>query len=91
MEHPAYRISHLGSDWDPMTNRLMKASCQHRVDTREPDTPCLREEAERVMRRHWPNLDRRWTKGEAIFEGPGILELSGHAMDEFPGRSQPTC
>jgi hypothetical protein len=41
MEHPAYRISHLGSDWDSMTNRLMKASCQHRVDTREPDTHAL--------------------------------------------------
>jgi hypothetical protein len=86
-EHPAYLITNMGDDWDGMILSIM-CSCTHGYGL--PQEPCLWSIAEPVMRRDWPNLQRPWRRGEDSFQGPGILEWSGHTVDEFLGRTQPS-
>jgi hypothetical protein len=54
----------------------------------DPDAPCLRPEVDRIMRRDWPNIVIPVFRRQYSFEGPGILELSGHTVDEFLGRTK---
>lgn len=86
-EHPAYVITQMTDDWDEMILGLMRSGLN---PNRLPQEPCLWSIGKSVMRRDWPNLRQPWRRGEDSFASPGILEYSGHTVDEFLGRTQPS-
>ena len=82
---PAYQIWQ-GHPWDQMIYYTMLK----RAGDLDPISESIRSQAEveRIMRRNWPELKRPWYTVDVKFEGPGILELSGHTVDEFLGKNK---
>jgi hypothetical protein len=82
---PAYQVWQ-GHPWDQMIYYTMLK----RAGDLNPTSGSIRvrSEVERIMRRNWPELKRPWGAVKVKFEGPGILELSGHTVDEFLGRTK---